>query len=62
MTSFKQIRLLSYIVFLYERSMYPFHSSVACRRACLKRGALKNYLNCLTVLLYTVMCIHFGTK
>ncbi len=28
MTSFKQNRLLSCIVFLYERSMYPFHSSV----------------------------------
>ncbi len=28
MTSFKQTRLLSCIVFLYERSMYPFHSSV----------------------------------
>ncbi len=26
MTSFKQTRLLSCIVFLYERSMYPFHS------------------------------------
>ncbi len=25
MTSFKQTRLLSCIVFLYERSMYPFH-------------------------------------
>ncbi len=32
MTSFKQTRLLSCIVFLYERSMYPFHSSVACRQ------------------------------
>ncbi len=29
MTSFKQTRLLSCIVFLYERSMYPFHSSVS---------------------------------
>ncbi len=28
----------------------------------LKRGALKKYLNCLTVLLYTVMYIPFGTK
>ncbi len=28
MTSFKKTRLLSCIVFLYERSMYPFHSSV----------------------------------
>ncbi len=28
MTSFKQTRLLSCIVFQYERSMYPFHSSV----------------------------------
>ncbi len=28
MTSFKQTRLLSCIVFLYERSMFPFHSSV----------------------------------
>ncbi len=28
MTYFKQTRLLSCIVFLYERSMYPFHSSV----------------------------------
>ncbi len=28
MTSFKHTRLLSCIVFLYERSMYPFHSSV----------------------------------
>ncbi len=28
MTSFKQTHLLSCIVFLYERSMYPFHSSV----------------------------------
>ncbi len=28
MTSLKQTRLLSCIVFLYERSMYPFHSSV----------------------------------
>ncbi len=28
MTSFKQTCLLSCIVFLYERSMYPFHSSV----------------------------------
>ncbi len=27
MTSFKQTRLLSCIVSLYERSMYPFHSS-----------------------------------
>ncbi len=66
MTSFKQTRLLSCIVFLYERSMYPFHSSVARRqrltRACLKRGALKKNLNCLTVLLYTVMYIPFGTK
>ncbi len=34
----------------------------AWRRACLKRGALKKYLNCLTVLLYTVMYIPFGTK
>ncbi len=32
MTSFKQTRLLSCIVFLYERSMYPFHSSVARRQ------------------------------
>ncbi len=37
MTSFKQTRLLSCIVFLYERSMYPFHSSVA-RRQCLTEG------------------------
>ncbi len=37
MTSFKQTRLLSRIVFLYERSMYPFHSSVA-RRQCLTEG------------------------
>ncbi len=28
MTSFKQTRLLSCNLFLYERSMYPFHSSV----------------------------------
>ncbi len=28
MMTFKQTRLLSCIVFLYERSMYPFHSSV----------------------------------
>ncbi len=34
----------------------------AWRRACLKRGALKKYLNCLTVLLYTVMYIPFGTN
>ncbi len=34
----------------------------AWRRACLKRGALKKYFNCLTVLLYTVMYIPFGTK
>ncbi len=34
----------------------------AWQRACLKRGALKKYLNCLTVLLYTVMYIPFGTK
>ncbi len=32
MTSFKQTRLLSCIVFLYERSMYPFHSSVTRRQ------------------------------
>ncbi len=32
MTSFKQTRLLSCIVFLYERSMYPFHTSVARRQ------------------------------
>ncbi len=32
MTSFKQTRLLSCIVFLYERSTYPFHSSVARRQ------------------------------
>ncbi len=32
MTSFKQTRLLSFIVFLYERSMYPFHSSVTRRQ------------------------------
>ncbi len=32
MTSFKQTRLLSCIVFLYECSMYPFHSSVARRQ------------------------------
>ncbi len=33
MTSFKQTRFLSCIVFLYERSMYPFHSSVTrCQR------------------------------
>ncbi len=32
MTSFKQTLLLSCIVFLYERSMYPFHSSVARRQ------------------------------
>ncbi len=32
MTYFKQTRLLSYIVFLYERSMYPFHSSVSRRQ------------------------------
>ncbi len=32
MTSFKQTRLLSCIVFLYQRSMYPFHSSVARRQ------------------------------
>ncbi len=37
MTSFKQTRLLSCIVFLYERSMYPFHSSVT-RRQCLTEG------------------------
>ncbi len=63
MTSFKQTRLLSCIVFLYERSMYPFHSSVTRRQrltVCPKRGALTNY--CLTVLLYTVMYIPFGTK
>ncbi len=30
--TFKQTRLLSCIVFLYERSMYPFHSSVARRQ------------------------------
>ncbi len=49
-----------------KRSMYPFHSFVSRRQclteACLKRGALKKYLNCLTVLLYTVMYIPFGTK
>ncbi len=66
MTYFKQTRLLSCIVFLYERSMYPFHSSVA-RRQRLTEGVseawcFKNYLNCLTVLLYTVMYIPFGTK
>ncbi len=44
-----------------KRSMYPFHSSVA-RRQRLTRGALKKYLNCLTVLLYTVMYIPFGKK
>ncbi len=32
MTYFKQTCLLSCIVFLYERSMYPFHSSVARRQ------------------------------
>ncbi len=32
MTSFKQTRLLSCIVFLYERSMYPFHSFVTRRQ------------------------------
>ncbi len=32
MTSFKQTCLLSCIVFLYERSMYPFHSSVTRRQ------------------------------
>ncbi len=30
--SFKQTRLLSCIVFLYEHSMYPFHSSVTRRQ------------------------------
>ncbi len=32
MTFFKQTHLLSCIVFLYERSMYPFHSSVTRRQ------------------------------
>ncbi len=32
MTYFKQTRLLSCIVFLYERSLYPFHSSVSRRQ------------------------------
>ncbi len=33
----RSCRLLSCIVFLYERSMYPFHSSVT-RRQCLTEG------------------------
>ncbi len=50
-----------------KRSMYPFHSSVT-RRQRLTEGVseawcLKKFeLNCLTVLLYTVMYIPFGTK
>ncbi len=34
MTSFKQTRLLSSLVFQYERSMYPFHSSVTSQHTC----------------------------
>ncbi len=49
-----------------KRSMYPFHSFVS-RRQRLTEGVseawcFKKYLNCLTVLLYTVMYIPFGTK
>ncbi len=66
MTSFKQTRLLSSLYFYTSAPCIHFiHLYLgvnAWRRACLKRGALKNYLNCLTVLLYTVMCIPFGTK
>ncbi len=49
-----------------KRSMYPFHSFVSRRQRLTEgvseRGALKKYLNCLTVLLYTVMYIPFGTN
>ncbi len=75
MMTFKQTRLLSSL-YLYTsapciRFIHLEPGTVywdmtprvnAWRRACLKRGALKNYLNCLTVLLYTVMYIPFGTK
>ncbi len=45
MTSFKQTRLLSCIVFLYERSMYPFHSSWMKRTWLCTRGK-KRYKYC----------------
>ncbi len=66
MTYFKQTRLLSSL-YLYTsapciRFIHLYLGVNAWRRACLKRGALKKYLNCLTVLLYTVMYIPFGTK
>ncbi len=66
MNSFKQTRLLSCIVFLYERSMYPFHSSVA-RRQCLTEGVseawcFKKLFQLFDSIIYTVMYIPFGTK
>ncbi len=55
MTSFKQTRLLSCIVFLYERSMYPFHSSVT-RRQRLTEGVSEAW--CFKKLLFDSIIIY----
>ncbi len=66
MTSFKQTRLLSCIVFLYERSMYPFHSSVArCQRlteGVSEAWCLKKLFELFDSIIIYVMYIPFGTK
>ncbi len=70
MTSFKQTRLLSCIVFLYERSMYPFHSSVTRRQRltegvseawCFKKILFDYYYILLCIfLLVQMMALNFG--
>ncbi len=57
MTSFKQIRLLSWIVFLYERSMYPFHSSVT-RRQRLTEGVSEAW--CFKKIIWIVWQYYYG--